>query len=107
MLLLALMATAPAGGQEDNRYLDEAGRVRVEIVKMPYSGARNVAERSGGPDYLESGGLLERYPKAAALGIASTPWGEGDPDGLSRNAAYNLIDGAIRGVRSRSGADGS
>jgi arginase family enzyme len=42
-----------------------------------------------------------RYEKAAALGIASTPWGERDPGGLSKQAAYNLIRGAIEGVRSR------
>jgi arginase family enzyme len=42
-----------------------------------------------------------RYEKAAALGIASTPYGERDPDGLSRRAAYNLIRGAIEGVQAR------
>ncbi len=41
------------------------------------------------------------YEKVAALGIASTPWGERDPDGLSRQAAYNLIDGALTGLESR------
>ncbi|HXV61426.1 MAG TPA: arginase family protein, partial [Vicinamibacteria bacterium] len=42
-----------------------------------------------------------RYEKAAALGIASTPSGERDPDGLSLQAAYNLVRGAIRGVKER------
>jgi arginase len=42
-----------------------------------------------------------RYEKAAALGIASTPSGERDPDGVSRQAAYNLIKGAVDGVKSR------
>ncbi len=41
-----------------DRYLDEEGRVRVALVKMPYSGSRNVAELSGAPDYLERGGLI-------------------------------------------------
>ncbi|MDX1577986.1 MAG: arginase family protein [Gemmatimonadota bacterium] len=45
-----------------------------------------------------------RYPKVAALGIASTPWGDRDPDGVSRRAAYNLIEGALAGVRGRDGA---
>jgi len=45
-----------------------------------------------------------RYEKAAALGIASTPWGERDPNGLSRKAAYNLIRGAIKGVQERPSA---
>jgi arginase len=38
-----------------------------------------------------------RYEKVAALGIASTPYGDRDPDGVSRNAAYTLIQGAVRG----------
>jgi arginase len=42
-----------------------------------------------------------RYEKAAALGIASTPYGEKDRDGLSLKAAYNLIRGAVEGVRER------
>lgn len=59
-----------------------------------------------GPTSLELAAALETmfaYDKAAALGIASTPWGENDPEGLSRDAAYNLIEGAIRGVQSRRG----
>jgi len=31
--------------------------VLVALVKMPYVGERNVPELSGGPDYLEQGGL--------------------------------------------------
>ncbi len=41
------------------------------------------------------------YEKVAALGIASTPSGDRDPDGISRRAAYNLIQGALAGVRGR------
>ncbi len=41
------------------------------------------------------------YPKVAALGVASTPADERDPDGVSRRAAYTLILGALDGVRSR------
>src|SRR5437867_13181172 len=33
--------------------------VRVALVKMPYVGERNVPELSGGPDYLEQGGLRQ------------------------------------------------
>lgn len=40
-------------------------------------------------------------PKTVALGIASTPAGSRDPDQLSRQAALNLVEGAIRGVQSR------
>ncbi len=57
-----------------------------------------------GPTSRELGRAIEvmfEYEKVAALGIASTPWGERDPDGLSRQAAYNLIDGALTGLESR------
>ena len=40
-------------------------------------------------------------PKTAALGIASTPSFNLDPDGVSRQAALNLIEGAIRGAQAR------
>src|ERR1700758_3139828 len=32
-------------------------QVRVALIKMPYVGERNVPELSGGPDYLEQGGI--------------------------------------------------
>jgi arginase family enzyme len=57
-----------------------------------------------GPTSEELGSALRemfRYEKAAALGIASTPYAERDKDGLSRQAAYNLIRGAIEGVSAR------
>jgi hypothetical protein len=41
-------------------------------------------------------------PKTAALGIASTPSFNLDPDGVSRQAALNLLEGAIRGTEARS-----
>jgi len=45
--------------------------------------------------------LIFRYPKAAAIGIASTPYGPRDPDHLSRQAAVRLIQGALKGVNAR------
>jgi len=57
-----------------------------------------------GPTSAELAGAIRemfRYEKASALGIASTPWGERDQGGLSRQAAYNLIRGAIQGVKER------
>lgn len=39
------------------RYVESGGRVRVALVKMPYSGSRSGTERSGNPDYLEEGGI--------------------------------------------------
>jgi len=42
-----------------------------------------------------------RYEKAAAFGVASTPSGDHDRDGASRRAAYNLVLGAVDGLRQR------
>lgn len=42
-----------------------------------------------------------RYPRVAGLGIASTPAYDADPGGLSRQAAYRLIQGAVEGVKAR------
>ena len=57
-----------------------------------------------GPTSLELAAALTemfQYESVAALGIASTPFGERDPDGISRRAAYNLIRGAVHGVQRR------
>ena len=60
----------------------------------------------GGPTSLELAAALTQmfaHEKAAAFGVASTPAGEHDRDGLSRQAAYNLILGAVKGVQQRTG----
>jgi arginase len=57
-----------------------------------------------GPTSQELADCLEMiftYPKATAIGIASTPYGSRDPDHLSRQAAVRLIQGAIKGVNKR------
>jgi hypothetical protein len=41
------------------------------------------------------------YEKVAAIGVASTPSGARDPDGISRQAAYRLIEGAVAGIQRR------
>jgi arginase len=59
-----------------------------------------------GPTSTELAAALKtmfRNPKAAALGIASLPFGERDKGGLSLTAAYRLIDGAVSGVQERAG----
>ena len=59
-----------------------------------------------GPTSLELGAALTEmflHQKVAAVGIASTPANERDPDGVSLKAAYNLVDGALEGARRRSG----
>jgi arginase len=59
---------------------------------------------AGGPSSRELAAALAdmfRNEKAAALGIASTPFGERDRDGVSLKAAYRLILGAVEGVKGR------
>ncbi len=54
-----------------------------------------------GPTSTELAACLEtmfKYKKAAAIGIASLP---DDPEEISLKAAYRLIEGAIKGVKSR------
>jgi arginase len=67
--LAALCATEAAA----QKYLDAEGKVRVALVKMPFSGERNVPEYSGGPDYLEQGGLLPLLESLGARLKPSTP----------------------------------
>ena len=58
----------------------------------------------GGPTSTELATALTemfRYEKAAALGVASTPFGERDKDGISRKAANSLIMGSVKGVQQR------
>ncbi|HEY2942757.1 MAG TPA: arginase family protein [Vicinamibacteria bacterium] len=61
----------------------------------------------GGPTSRELAAALTemfRHDKAGAFGVASTPSGEQDRDGRSRQAAYNLVLGALKGVQQRGGA---
>jgi arginase len=58
----------------------------------------------GGPTSIELAAALTemfQYEKVAALGVASTPYGDKDKTGVSRQAAYNLILGAVKGVQQR------
>jgi len=42
-----------------------------------------------------------KYEKVVAFGVAAMPYDDHDKTGISRQAAYNLILGAIRGVQQR------
>ena len=42
-----------------------------------------------------------RHPKSSAVGIASRPFGDRDPDKISLKAAYRLIEGAVKGIQDR------
>ncbi len=57
-----------------------------------------------GPTSLELAKSVEKmftWPKTAAIGIASIPFGESDKEGRSLRAAYRLIEAAVRGAQSR------
>jgi hypothetical protein len=57
-----------------------------------------------GPTSHELAAALEkmfRFKKAGAIGIASMPFGERDKEVFSLQAAYRLIEGAIKGVKKR------
>src|SRR6267154_1194990 len=58
----------------------------------------------GGPTSHELAAALTemfKYEKVAAFGVASTPYGDKDKTGVSRQAAYNLILGAAKGTQQR------
>src|SRR6266566_8857694 len=58
----------------------------------------------GGPTSIELAAALTemfKYEKVAALGVASTPFDDRDKAGVSRQAAYNLILGAVKGMQQR------
>jgi arginase len=57
-----------------------------------------------GPTSRELAAAIQKmftHPKAAAIGIASIPFGERDKDGRSLEASYRLIEAAVRGTQSR------
>jgi len=41
------------------------------------------------------------HPKVSAIGIASLPFGQRDKEGISLQAAYRLIESAVKGVKGR------
>lgn len=60
-----------------------------------------VADGPSSKDLAAAMTLMFKNPKTVALGIASTPSFDLDPDGVSRQAALNLIEGAIKGAKAR------
>ena len=60
-----------------------------------------VADGPSSKDLAAALTLMFENPKTVALGIASTPSFNLDPDGVSRQAALNLIEGAIKGAQAR------
>ena len=60
-----------------------------------------VSDGPSSEDLAAAISLMFENPKTVALGLASTPAFNLDPDGVSRQAALNLIEGAIRGAQAR------
>ena len=62
ILPFALCVAIPAipVDAQSHRYRTDDGKVRVAVVKMPYTGARNVPELSQNPDYLVAGGIADK-----------------------------------------------
>lgn len=57
-----------------------------------------------GPTSVELAAALTemfKYEKVAAFGVAAMPFDDRDKTGISRQAAYNLILGAVKGVQQR------
>lgn len=72
----------------------------LDPAEVPGHGL-TVPDGPSSKDLAEAIALLFENPKTVALGIASTPAGSLDPDQVSRQAALNLIEGAITGVKAR------
>ena len=57
-----------------------------------------------GPTSAEAAAALTemfKYEKVGAFGVAAMPYDDHDKTGISRQAAYNLILGAVKGVQGR------
>lgn len=72
----------------------------LDPAEVPGHGL-TVPDGPSSKDLAEAIALMFENPKTVALGIASTPAGSLDPDQVSRQAALNLIEGAIKGVQAR------
>ncbi len=94
--------------QREMKRLSEATDVIYIHVDMDALDPREVSGHAltvpGGPTSLELAAALTemfKYEKVAAFGVASTPFDDHDKGGLSRQAAYNLVLGAVKGVQQR------
>src|SRR6266576_3260867 len=94
--------------QREMKRLSEATDVIYIHVHMKAPGPREVSGHAltapGGPPSFDLAAALTemfKYEKVAAFGVASTPFDDHDKGGLSRQAAYNLVLGAVKGVQQR------
>ena len=107
-LTLEDVRTRSASLHREMKRLSEATDVIYIHVDMDALDPREVPGHAltvpGGPTSAELAAALTemfKYEKTAAFGVASTPFDERDKAGVSRQAAYNLILGAVKGVQQR------
>ena len=107
-LTLEDVRTRSANLHREMKRLSEATDVIYVHVDMDALDPREVPGHPltvpGGPTSAELATALTemfKYEKVAAFGVASTPFDDRDKTGVSRQAAYNLILGAVKGVQQR------
>ena len=107
-LTLEDVRTRSASLHREMKRLSEATDVIYIHVDMDALDPREVPGHPlavpGGPTSIELAAALTemfKHEKVAAFGVASTPFDDRDKAGLSRQAAYNLILGAVKGVQQR------
>ena len=107
-LTLEDVRTRSANLHREMKRLSEATDVIYIHVDMDALDPREVPGHPltvpGGPTSAELATALTemfKYEKVAAFGVASTPFDDHDKAGLSRQAAYSLILGAVKGVQQR------
>src|SRR6266403_3030797 len=107
-LTLEDVRTRSANLHREMKRLSEATDVIYIHVDMDALDPREVPGHPltvpGGPTSAELAAALTemfKYEKVAAFGVASTPFDDHDKGGLSRQAAYNLVLGAVKGVQQR------
>jgi arginase len=107
-LTLEDVRTRSANLHREMKRLSEATDVIYVHVDMDGLEPREVPGHPlavpNGPTSAELAAALTemfKYEKVGAFGVASTPFDDRDKTGISRQAAYNLILGAVAGVQQR------
>jgi arginase len=107
-LTLEDVRTRSANLHREMKRLSEATDAIYVHVDMDALDPREVSGHPltvpGGPTSIELAAALTemfKYEKVAAFGVASTPFDDHDKAGVSRQAAYNLILGAVKGAQQR------
>ncbi len=102
-----IRSVSEAIGQQMERLsrLTDAVYVHVDMdVLDPSEVSGHPLTAPAGPTSRELAAAIRKiftFPKAAAIGIASIPFGERDRGGLSLQAAYRLIEASVLGVKER------